>query len=92
MNVVNTNDVEYCMRICMHVYAQKSNYQQFAAFYVVIVVKPINADCSVQDIIRRAEPESVTSKNLSIVITRTIPSECNLTITGWHQLHLGVVL
>ncbi|XP_025101471.1 SID1 transmembrane family member 1-like isoform X2 [Pomacea canaliculata] len=54
-------------------FLQKSNYQQFAAFYVVIVVKPINADCSVQDIIRRAEPESVTSKNLSIVITRTIP-------------------
>ncbi|KAK7479048.1 hypothetical protein BaRGS_00029718, partial [Batillaria attramentaria] len=61
------------------IFLQRSDYADFDAFYVVIFVKPNNADCSVPDEIQPAGTATKKYKNLSISITPTLPSEWLMT-------------
>nr|KAG5689101.1 hypothetical protein BaRGS_006160 [Batillaria attramentaria] len=56
------------------IFLQRSDYADFDAFYVVIFVKPNNADCSVPDEIQPAGKATKKYKNLSISITPSLPS------------------
>ncbi|XP_076457766.1 SID1 transmembrane family member 1-like isoform X2 [Babylonia areolata] len=56
------------------IFLQRSDYEDFEAFYVVIVMKPNNQDCLVPDLLQPTDGTNFRHKTLTISITDTISS------------------